>query len=115
LRVNKTKKFKYSSGFALTNSDNILEFKEGENITGQAAASKDIVIIDNIPEEYFTAESGLGNAKPKQIIIVPVLIKNNVDAVLELSSFKSQSNINKEIIRNLMTEVGSKIEQITKA
>lgn len=115
MRVNKTKKFKYSSGFALTNSDEIQEFKEGENLTGQAVANKDLLIIDDIPEEYFDVESGLGNAKPKQILIVPVLVKSNVYAVLELASFKDQDNISKETLRRLMTETGSKIEQITKA
>ncbi len=106
--------FKFIKGFALTNDEDIPGFKIGENINGQAVDNKEVMIINDVPEEYFQVESGLGQSKPKQIIIVPVLVKNDVIAVLEMGSFKVQQGL-QQIISVLNNEITVKLEQIIKS
>lgn len=114
LRVNKTKDFKFLNGFALT-TEEIPSFKEGENLPGQVAETKEMTIIDEIPEDFFSIESGLGSSKPKLLLIVPVLVKGKVIAVFEFASFKDFDESLKELIQIVFTEASEKIEQITKA
>lgn len=114
LRVKKTKNFEFHKGFALTTED-IPSFKEGENLPGQVAETKEITVIDEIPNDYFSVESGLGSSKPKLLLIVPVLVKDMVIAVFEFASFKDFDESDKEIIQMVFSEVSGKIEQLYKA
>lgn len=114
LRVNKTKNFKFLNGFALT-TEEVPSFKEGESLPGQVAETKEMTIIDEIPEDFFSIESGLGSSKPKLLLIVPVLVKGKVIAVFEFASFKDFDESLKELIQIVFTEASEKIEQITKA
>lgn len=69
-------------------------FKTGETIPGQAAKDKKIIIIQNIPDSYIPVVSGLGSSKPKNIIIVPVIHKDDTLGIIEVAVFTSiNSNI----------------------
>jgi putative methionine-R-sulfoxide reductase with GAF domain len=114
LRVKKTKNFEFQNGFALTTED-VPPFKEGENLPGQVAETKEMSVIDEIPDDYFSIESGLGSSKPKLLLIVPVLVKDTVIAVFEFASFKDFDESDREIIQKVFSEVSNKIEQLYKA
>ena len=43
-------------------------------------------MLTNVPSNYIKISSGLGKAKPSNLIILPVLFENNVKAVIELAS-----------------------------
>ena len=43
-------------------------------------------MLTNVPSNYIKISSGLGNAKPSNLIILPVLFENKVKAVIELAS-----------------------------
>lgn len=106
--------FKFLKGFALTNEEEIPSFKVGENLNGQVVENKEMMILNDVPDEYFSIESGLGQAKPKQIVIVPVLVKNEVVAILEMGSFKGLEGLQK-IMGVLNNEISAKLEQIIKS
>ncbi len=114
IRVKKTSNFKFLTGFALT-VEEVPSFTIGENLTGQVAESKEITVIDDIPEDYFNIESGLGNTKPKLLYIIPVLVKDNAVAIFELASFKNYDETIKEIIQQVFVDVSDKFEQLTKS
>jgi hypothetical protein len=46
------------------------------------------IVLEELPDEYFKGYSGLGEAKPKYIYILPVADENSAVGVLELASFK---------------------------
>jgi putative methionine-R-sulfoxide reductase with GAF domain len=114
LRVKKTKNFEFQKGFALT-TEEIPSFKEGESLPGQVAETKEMTVIDEIPEDYFSVESGLGSSKPKLLLIVPVLVKDKVIAIFEFASFKGLDETDKEIIKMVFSEVSGQLEQLYKA
>jgi GAF domain-containing protein len=60
----------------------------GEGLIGQAALEKSIVVMTNVPEDYIRITSGLGEAIPGCIIIVPLQRDSQVMGVLELASFR---------------------------
>jgi hypothetical protein len=63
------------------------EFRLGESLVGQCALEKERIIITNVPPDYVKINSGLGEAVPTNIVVLPVLFEGQVKAVIELASF----------------------------
>ncbi len=62
-------------------------FALGEGINGQVAVEGLPLLIEKIPEDYFQIHSGLGEAKPKYIYLLPVMNGNICVALIELATF----------------------------
>jgi len=59
----------------------------GEGMVGMVAAEKKTVYMTEIPETYITITSGLGDAVPKSLLIVPMITEDQIIGVIELASF----------------------------
>jgi HAMP domain-containing protein/signal transduction histidine kinase/DNA-binding response OmpR family regulator len=81
-------------------------FSLGEGLVGQAALEKERILITNAPEDYVQITSGLGQAKPTNIIVLPVLFEGQVKAVMELSSFEQFSAIHQAFLDQLVESIG---------
>ncbi|MGB6603874.1 MAG: HAMP domain-containing protein [Steroidobacteraceae bacterium] len=58
----------------------------GEGLVGQAAADRQRLLLADIPEDSIRVRSGLLSARPRNVIVLPVLYEGHVKAVLELAS-----------------------------
>jgi HAMP domain-containing protein/CheY-like chemotaxis protein/signal transduction histidine kinase len=58
----------------------------GEGLVGQAAADRQRLLLTDIPEDSIRVRGGLLNARPRNVIVLPVLYEGQVKAVLELAS-----------------------------
>jgi len=81
--------FKPTGKYAYYSSEPPKSFFEGDTITGQVAKNKKILNINNVPENYFTVISGLGKGSPKNLLILPILEKEDTIAVIEMATFKA--------------------------
>src|SRR5688572_19237521 len=63
------------------------EFQLGEGLVGHCAVEKKILIIKDPPSNYVKINSGLGEATPTNIVVLPVLFEGQIKAVIELASF----------------------------
>src|SRR4051794_7726906 len=50
-------------------------FKLGEGLVGQCALEKEKILLVNVPKDYISITSGLGEAPPLNIIVMPVLFE----------------------------------------
>lgn len=62
-------------------------FAPGEGIPGRAAKGKDILVINDVPAEYWPVQSGTGSAVAGSIICVPLWFNNELKGVVEFASF----------------------------
>ncbi len=82
------------------------EFSIGEGLVGQVAFEKERIILSNVPGNYIKINSGLGKAKPSNLIILPVLFENKVKAVIELASLDTFSQTHLDFLSQLTESIG---------
>ncbi|HEY6088273.1 MAG TPA: response regulator, partial [Gemmatimonadaceae bacterium] len=88
-------------------------FYLGEGLVGQAALEKKPIILSNVPDDYIRITSGLGEAPPRNILVLPVLFEGEVKAVIELASFLPFSQIHQLFLDQLAESVGVVINMIS--
>src|SRR5256885_6213431 len=71
-----------------------------------SAFEKERILLTNVPRDYIKITSGLGRAKPSNVIILPVLFENNVKAVIELASLDNFSQTHLELLSQLTESIG---------
>lgn len=59
----------------------------GEGLVGRCVQENETIHLTDVPENYLTVKSGLGDSKPSSILIVPLHLNENVYGVIELASF----------------------------
>ncbi len=84
--------------------DNV--FKLGEGLVGQCALEKEKIVLTNAPPDYIRITSGLGDAAPVNIIVMPVVFEGQMKAVLELASFDRFSPMHLTFLDQLMESIG---------
>jgi len=61
----------------------------GEGVIGQAFLEKATVNLTEVPDSFVRITSGLGEANPRHILIVPLKMNETVVGIVELASFKA--------------------------
>ena len=98
------------SGYALPESETGLpRYNFGEGIIGQVAKSGSAIYLDEIPEGYIQAGSGLGQATPRFIAILPMKKNKEVKVVLEIATFKAISTPEKLMLEKFVEEIGERL------
>jgi len=82
------------------------EFAIGEGLVGQCAFEKERIMLTNVPSGYIKISSGLGQAKPSNLIVLPVLFENKVKAVIELASLDDFSETHLDFLSQLTESIG---------
>jgi HAMP domain-containing protein/CheY-like chemotaxis protein/signal transduction histidine kinase len=87
-------------------------FELGEGLVGQSALEKKSILLTKVPDDYIQINSGLGEAPPRNIHVLPVLFEGDVKAVIELASFETFSSIHQIFLDQLAESVGVVINMI---
>ncbi|MGH2757737.1 MAG: response regulator, partial [Actinomycetota bacterium] len=88
-------------------------FGIGEGVVGQAALEKKRILITQAPSDYIKIASGLGEAVPLNIIVIPVVFEDNVLAVIELASFKPFGAVSQDFLEQLTETLGIVLNTIS--
>ncbi|MBI5607218.1 MAG: HAMP domain-containing protein, partial [Deltaproteobacteria bacterium] len=81
-------------------------WKVGEGLVGQCAFEKQRILLTQVPPDYVRITSGLGEAPPLNIVVLPVLFEGAVKAVFELASFDRYSSVHLTFLEQLTESLG---------
>ncbi|HYX91986.1 MAG TPA: HAMP domain-containing protein [Myxococcaceae bacterium] len=81
-------------------------FRLGEGLIGQCALEKERILVANVPRDYMWIGSGLGEAAPLNVVVLPVLFEGEVKAVIELASFHPFGAVHLLFLEQLMQSIG---------
>jgi putative methionine-R-sulfoxide reductase with GAF domain len=84
----------------------------GEGILGQCVLEKQTIYIVDVPQNYIRITSGLGDANPGALLIVPLKINEEVHGVIELASFHKFEENEILLIENLAENIASAISAV---
>src|SRR5690606_7501976 len=87
-------------------------FDPGEGLVGQAALERKPILLTNVPDDYIRINSGLGEAPPRNIIVLPILFEGEVKAVVELASFLPFNQIHQLFLDQLSESIGVVLNMI---
>ncbi|MCX4765413.1 HAMP domain-containing protein [Streptomyces sp. NBC_01275] len=88
-------------------------FRPGEALVGTAAEEKRTILVENAPSGYLKISSGLGEAPPAQVIVLPVLFEGKVLGVIELASFTKFTQIQKDFLNQLAEMIATSVNTIS--
>src|SRR6516165_3333043 len=76
------------AGYGLrADKDAPIQYRIGQSLIGQVAKSRRAIVVDEIPSGYIRISSGLGEAQPANLAVMPVMFEGQVMGVIELASF----------------------------
>ncbi len=114
------KKFEYVQAIAYAKNNDTFEpiakyayfaddepptFKEGNGLLGQTVKNKKQFILNDIPDGYLEIKSGLGTGKPKEILMQPIIYKNDVIGIIEFASFKEFNDFEKKVLNEISNKI----------
>src|SRR5712691_5095892 len=87
-------------------------FAAGEGLGGQAAIERTPILITDAPAGYLKVGSGLGEAAPVSIAVLPILFEDQVLGVLELASLTRFSDVHLAFFDQFVGTIGVAINTI---
>jgi len=84
----------------------------GEGLIGQCAAEKRRMLITELPRHTAPIRSGLFEAVPRNVIVLPVLFEDRVKAVIELASLSVFTASHLAFLEQLTSSIGIVLNSI---
>ncbi|WP_307175131.1 HAMP domain-containing protein [Streptomyces africanus] len=81
-------------------------------LVAQAAREKKRILVEGAPTDYIKINSGLGEAAPTTIVIIPILFENKLLGVIELASFSRFSDVHLAFFDQFVNTIGVAINTI---
>jgi len=84
----------------------------GEGLVGRCVQENETIYLTDVPENYLSVKSGLGESKPVSILIVPLHLNENVFGVIELASFASFEPYKISFIETIGESIATSISKV---
>ena len=105
---NEEKLIELKSCYAFDRNKSITKKIEiGEGLVGQCYLERERIFLKEVPPTYINITSGLGDATPTCILIVPLIHEENVEGIIELASFQVLHDHEIEFVEKLAESLAS--------
>jgi PAS domain S-box-containing protein len=89
--------------------------KPGKGLVGQCYLEGELIYLKEVPQEFVNITSGLGDARPDSILIVPLKLNDKIEGVIELASLKPFEDHQIEFLLKLGESLASAIATVKNA
>ncbi|MCK6617891.1 MAG: GAF domain-containing protein [Cyclobacteriaceae bacterium] len=85
---------------------------KGEGLAGQAWQEGETIYLTEVPQNYIKITSGLGDANPTCILIVPLKINEQIFGIVEIASFTELQDFEVEFVEKIAESIASTISTV---
>jgi PAS domain-containing protein len=86
----------------------------GESLVGRCAIEGKTIFLTDIPDGYLYITSGLGENKPRCLLLVPLVFEDEVHGVIEIASIKMIEEYQITFFNSVAERIASSISNIKK-
>ncbi len=84
----------------------------GSGLIGRCMLERETIYMTKIPEDYLSITSGLGEASTACLLIVPLIFRDEVFGVVELSSFSEIQPFDIQLVEKVSEAIASAISMV---
>jgi signal transduction histidine kinase/HAMP domain-containing protein len=88
------------------------QFMLGESLIGQVAKTRKPIVLTDVPAGYVRISSGIGEAAPLNLIVLPIVFEDQVLGVIEAGSFSPFTQVHRDFLEQLMETIGINVNTI---
>ncbi len=108
--VGEESKFELLGSYAIENQKLRNSIASNEGYLGACFREKKKIVADNLPENYAVMGSGLGKISLRHMIMIPLLLEEKLNGVIELASLHKLPDYKIVLLEKLAESLASSIE-----
>ncbi len=97
--------FQRMGGYGLEDGQHKNRVAKGEGLLGQAAQSRELLHVRDVPPSYLPITSGLGRGLPTEVVIVPALLHGAVHGLIELGFLRKLTRTDIDFLQRAAEQV----------
>lgn len=86
-------------------------FEKGEGLIGQCVFEAETIFLTQLPPNYLSITSGLGEASPRCVVLLPIKLNKEVLGVLEIASFQVFEKFQINFLEKLSENIAAVVQQ----
>ncbi|WNB18588.1 PAS domain S-box protein [Marivirga arenosa] len=89
------------------------KIRKGQGLLGQLFYDKELLYFTEIPEDYIQIKSGLGDALPRSICLIPFISDDKIYGAMEVASFQNLDKNDFEYLEKIAARIGFNLTSIS--